>query len=160
MFDLWTFQQNSTKIVCKTFYPQIWIYFKINLSQMCQTAPFDRRQLTLFWSVGKFQKYFCKIMHAIDVRSSPVVRSAEFVDFTGDVFSNVFTEISWVCAKRLENLFDLHIFKTLMVGFEREAKINRSISKMAVICYFSSLEDLIRWNEVTFIFIFLLTKYK
>ena len=83
MFDLWTFQQNSTKIVCKTFYPQIWIYFKINLSQMCQTAPFDRRQLTLFWSVGKFQKYFCKIMHAIDVRSSPVVRSAECVDFTG-----------------------------------------------------------------------------
>ena len=69
---------------------------------------------------------------------------AEFVDFTGDVFSNVFTEISWVCAKRLENLFDLHIFNTLMVGFEREAKINRSISKMAVICYFSSLEDLIR----------------
>ena len=160
MFDLWTFQQNSTKIVCKTFYPQIWIYFKINLSQMCQTAPFDRRQLTLFWSVGKFQKYFCKIMHAIDVRSSPVVRSAECAEFTGDVFSNVFTEISWVCAKRLENLFDLHIFGTFMVGFECEPKINRSISKMAVICYFSSLEDLIRWNEVTFIIIFLLTKYK
>ena len=98
--------------------------------------------------------------HAIDVRSSPVVRSAECVEFTGDVFSNVFNEISWVCAKRLENLFDLHIFGAFMVGFECEAKINRSISKMAVICYFSSLEDLIRWNEVTFIFIFLLTKYK
>ena len=83
MFDLWTFQQNSTKIVCKTFYPQIWIFLKINLSQMCQTAPFDRRQLTLFCSVGKFQKYFCKIIHAIDVRSSLVVRSAEFVGFTG-----------------------------------------------------------------------------
>ena len=58
-------------------------YLKISLSQMCQTAPFDRRQLTLFWSVGKFQKYFCKIMHAIDVPSSLVVRSAEYVDFTG-----------------------------------------------------------------------------
>ena len=58
-------------------------YLKIRLSQMCQTAPFDRRQLTLFWSVGKYQKYFCKIMHAIDVQSSLVVRSAECVDFTG-----------------------------------------------------------------------------
>ena len=98
--------------------------------------------------------------HAKDVWSSPVVRSAEFVEITGDVFSNVFTEISWVCAKRLENLFDLHIFSALMVGFECEPKINRSISKMAVICYFSSLEDLIRWNEVTFITITLLTNNK
>ena len=98
--------------------------------------------------------------HAKDVWSFPVVRSAEFVEITGDVFSNVFTEISCVCAKRLENLFDLHIFGALMLGFECEPKINRSISKMAVICYFSSPEDLIRWNEVTFITITLLTNNK
>ena len=102
---------------------------KNSLPQMCQTAPFDRRQLTLFWLVGKYQKYFCKIMHARDVWSSPVVRSAEFVGFTGDVFLNVFTEISLVCAKRLENLFELCILSALMAGFKCGAKINRTIFK-------------------------------
>ena len=113
---------------------------KSSLSQMCQTAPFDRRQLTLFSPVGKTGKYFSNNTQqnistatektsARDVQSSPVVRSAEFVGFTGDVFLNVFTEISLVCAKRLENLFELCILSALMAGFKCGAKINRTIIK-------------------------------
>ena len=73
------------------------------IQKMFEVTLFHTRQRTLNPPVGKSFKYFSKIIHAIDVQSSPVVRSAEYVGFTG---SHI-TFLLMFLKKRKQNFFGL-----------------------------------------------------